>query len=315
MLLSVIIPAYNCSNTLSNAVKSILQADNKEIEIVIVDDGSTDNTPAVGKQLSDIHDNVLLITQQNSGAHNARLKGVSVAHGEYIMFCDADDTVDPQNLIKMMDVVSRNDFDIVVGCSRDFSSDGKLEYIQYNKIHGEMSSEKFIQGILLSKIIIGPACKCIKRNLFEMADSQLSREIVFNEDVFMNVSVGLKSRKNLVLKDTIVYNHLIDNPDSITHTRTQSEEAWGQLFGCINRILPSGSQAISRAFNTYIFDRLRSNYFNKGKKPDNIYCFIDHIHDVKPLSYKDKITMWLLKYPVCMPLYCRLRVLRRWIGK
>lgn len=91
MLLSVIIPAYNCKDTLSAAVSSV--AENfKDTEIIIIDDGSTDSTPSVINDLKSRYSCVASKRINNSGPANARNEGIKTAQGDYIMFIDSDDT-------------------------------------------------------------------------------------------------------------------------------------------------------------------------------------------------------------------------------
>ena len=92
MLLSIIIPAYNCADTLEKAVSSAVFFDNAEI--IIVDDGSTDTTPDVIKNLADRYGSIRTVRQTNSGPAKARNTGIDIACGDYIMFIDSDDTFD-----------------------------------------------------------------------------------------------------------------------------------------------------------------------------------------------------------------------------
>lgn len=87
-LVSVVIPAYNSANHISNALDSVIAQDYPAIEILVVDDGSTDNTREI---VSTYGDRVRLITQANQGSAAARNKGIQHAQGKYIAFLDADD--------------------------------------------------------------------------------------------------------------------------------------------------------------------------------------------------------------------------------
>lgn len=91
--LSFIIPVYNAEKTLCNAVNSILQQDNGCIEIILVNDGSTDNSPQICDELQRQYPIVTTIHQKNQGSLAARMTGASVAKGQYYLFVDADDVV------------------------------------------------------------------------------------------------------------------------------------------------------------------------------------------------------------------------------
>ena len=89
--ISVIIPAYNAETTLRTAVESILSQQVPELEIIIVNDGSTDGTDRLCHALASEYPCIHVITQKNAGICAARNRGMEAASGEYITFCDDDD--------------------------------------------------------------------------------------------------------------------------------------------------------------------------------------------------------------------------------
>lgn len=89
--ISVIIPAYNAETTLRTAVESILSQQVPELEIIIVNDGSTDGTHRLCHALASEYPCIHVITQKNAGICAARNRGMEAASGEYITFCDDDD--------------------------------------------------------------------------------------------------------------------------------------------------------------------------------------------------------------------------------
>ena len=89
--ISVIIPAYNAETTLRTAVESILSQQVPELEIIIVNDGSTDGTDRLCHALASEYPCIYVITQKNAGICAARNRGMEAANGEYITFCDDDD--------------------------------------------------------------------------------------------------------------------------------------------------------------------------------------------------------------------------------
>lgn len=91
--ISVIIPAYNCAELLPRSVFSILMQEFSDFEVIIVNDGSTDDTWQVCSDLSENDSRVRLINKENGGVSSARNAGLDAARGEYVMFVDADDAV------------------------------------------------------------------------------------------------------------------------------------------------------------------------------------------------------------------------------
>jgi len=127
MLISVIIPAFNCEKSIKRTVDSILSSGLTDYEIVIVNDGSTDNTAAVCNSLCSQYSFIKYIEQQNSGVSAARNKGISIATGEYTMFFDADDTAEENGFSECVDIIKCERPDILVyGMSFDYYKNGKL---------------------------------------------------------------------------------------------------------------------------------------------------------------------------------------------
>lgn len=117
MAVSVIIPVYNAESTVSGALNSMIAQTLRPIEIICIDDGSTDSTLDVLKKYQkDNPDIVKIITGPNSGSFNARERGIEAASGDYIAFCDADDTADPRMLSTLHAVATNSGADISV-CS------------------------------------------------------------------------------------------------------------------------------------------------------------------------------------------------------
>ena len=91
---SVIIPAYNSEKTIKRCIESIILQNRADVEIIIINDGSTDETDSICKVLQTEHENIIYITKENGGVSSARNSGLSVATGEFVMFVDSDDYVD-----------------------------------------------------------------------------------------------------------------------------------------------------------------------------------------------------------------------------
>lgn len=126
-LLSVIIPAFNCEKTIKHTVDSIISSGLTDYEIVIVNDGSTDDTASVCNSLCSQFSFIKYMEQENSGVSAARNKGISISTGEYIMFFDADDTVEENGFSECVDIVKKEKPDILVfGMSFDYYKNGKL---------------------------------------------------------------------------------------------------------------------------------------------------------------------------------------------
>ena len=105
-MISVIVPTYNYANYIGKAVDSVLCQSYSDLEIIIVDDGSTDNTKDIVSKFNDSR--IHYFYQKNQGANVARNRGVAEANGEYILFLDSDDVLHPQHLEAYLQVALKN---------------------------------------------------------------------------------------------------------------------------------------------------------------------------------------------------------------
>lgn len=118
-LISVIIPVYNGANYLSASINSVLAQTYQNIELIVVDDGSSDESANIAKA----YNNILLLTQENSGIGAARNRGVEHAQGEYVAFLDHDDLWLPDKLmLQMQAFIDQPALDIVFGHVEQFIS-------------------------------------------------------------------------------------------------------------------------------------------------------------------------------------------------
>ena len=109
-LFSVIIPVYNVERFLEECVKSVLEQTFQNYEIILVDDGSTDNSRYIIEKYALDYDNFHAIHKENGGQGVARNLGLELAKGEYIHFIDSDDYIIPETYEKLYDMVTRKDY-------------------------------------------------------------------------------------------------------------------------------------------------------------------------------------------------------------
>tara|TARA_R110002095_G_scaffold210609_1_gene197952 strand:+ start:1546 stop:4569 length:3024 start_codon:yes stop_codon:yes gene_type:complete len=111
---SIIVPAYNASTTLERTIASVKAQDYKNWEIILIDDGSTDDTPQLAQAFVKKDKRISYFKQNNAGVSAARNTGLTKAGGDWILFLDSDDTIDPRFLSKMMGSANDNRSDIVI---------------------------------------------------------------------------------------------------------------------------------------------------------------------------------------------------------
>lgn len=111
---SMIIPAYNAENHISRCIDTVLAQTLEDVEIIVVDDGSTDYTPEIIDWYAATYENVIVIHQENGGAAAARNTGIRYANGEYIGFVDSDDMIRPNMVKRLYQSAQKNNCDIAI---------------------------------------------------------------------------------------------------------------------------------------------------------------------------------------------------------
>lgn len=127
-LISVIVPAYNAEPYLGEALRSVLSQTCADLELIVVNDGSTDKTGDVARSFTDPR--VLVLDRRNGGVSSARNAGLDVARGSFIAFLDADDAMEPTNLSEKLEALVRTGSDWVYGdlliCDERLRSTGRV---------------------------------------------------------------------------------------------------------------------------------------------------------------------------------------------
>lgn len=159
-LISVVIPAYNCARYLSAAIQSALDQTYPNIEVVVVNDGSPDNTDEV---VQPFLDRIVYIKQKNKGLSGARNAGFRAGKGEYVCFLDADDILLPHKFEKQMAVFEREpDLGVVISGYYDITDDGEtILQTVYKSWHRDALTH------LLNHEVFPPHAPLIRRSILE----------------------------------------------------------------------------------------------------------------------------------------------------
>ena len=128
---SLVIPVYNAENYIARCIDTVLAQSFSELEIIIVDDGSTDHTPDIIEWYARKYLNIRVVHQENSGIAAARNTGIRNANGSYIGFMDSNDMLYPDMIKRLYHAIRSNDCDIVCTSGYEIRKDGYKEFMQY----------------------------------------------------------------------------------------------------------------------------------------------------------------------------------------
>lgn len=209
--ISIIIPAYNASKYITRTLDSICNQTYKNLEIIVVDDGSSDNTLEICKEQSEKDNRIKVFHKKNEGVTLARDMGISLATGELIGFIDADDTIDPKMYECLYNNLVKYDADISHCGYKTIKENGE-ENLFYGT--GKLIIQSNTDGIvdLIKGEIIEPSLciKLFRKELFDNLDYDKTMRI--NEDYVMNLLLFKKSRKSVFVDEP--YYHYYQNENS-----------------------------------------------------------------------------------------------------
>jgi glycosyltransferase involved in cell wall biosynthesis len=220
-MISVIVPVYNGEKTIERCLKSITEQTEKDIEIIVVDDGSTDNSAEIARAFPD--GRIVVLTQKNSRQGEARNHGLRKARGEYAAFVDADDTIEPQMLGAMLAEMKRHDADIVQCNLTDIMPDGS-KHVQLERFDGVVvPDEKYIERYMAKNArhsfeVCNKLFKIdfIRKNKLRFEDS----DRVFSEDLLFNLEAARYLKKICFISKP--YYNYYQNENSHMHRPEQS---------------------------------------------------------------------------------------------
>ena len=134
-LVSVIVPIYNAAPFLAEALDSIITSTYRPIEVIMIDDGSTDNSLSIAQLYCQQHSECKVIIQKNAGASAARNSGIRLSHGKYILPVDADNTIDPLYIAEAVEILEKNLNIKIVSCRADFfgAKTGEWKFPPFSK--------------------------------------------------------------------------------------------------------------------------------------------------------------------------------------
>lgn len=178
---SVIIPVYNAEKTLARCLESVLAQKRNDIEVVIVNDGSSDSSEKIISNFLETNENIVYIYQENAGVSRARNVGLESAKGEYIVFLDSDDYMDRDYFFEL-DRMDDADSDLVVFAYRNHGDLTSGNNERYETIAQAESSEKRLESLLLGREIMPPWNKQFKRSIIEQNHLRFNETLQIGED-------------------------------------------------------------------------------------------------------------------------------------
>lgn len=269
--ISVIIPAYNVEEYLEECLDSLLSQTLKDFEVIVVNDGSTDNTKHLLERYEKMMDNLLVIHQMNSGsAGGPRNKAIRQAKGDYIFFLDPDDTLPAHTLKIMYQTITSTNSDIVAG-----------SYCRFNS--SKRWTVKHIDNIFsVEKVVTLEECPELLNNLIA-CNKLYNKQFLLNNDVCFGEELRYGEDKVFVLKALCSMNKLHIIPWIIYNYRVRETSENGSATQDLSlKTFSESVKGITESFTQDFITRssrykfLLKSFFTPERVQFDYIRFIDH---------------------------------------
>ena len=282
---TIIIPVYNAYNTIDRCIKSIINQTYKNIEVLLINDGSKDKSLEKLKEYEKKYDYIYVIDKKNEGVAKTRNLGIKKATGDYIAFIDNDDYIDSDYIERFLNLIIEENSDVAIGGFKRVNEDGKILY------------KKKLKDTYWSRYnIITPWAKLYKREFLIKNKIQFFNYGI-GEDVYFNVLLYSKNPKTIITEYS-GYNWLY-NEQSVSNTSHKGLNKNLDILKLLNKIR-----------NINVNDDIYINYYIKKfyiwyllysgrystkeaflRENENIKCWISYNKlkfRITPLSHKIK---------------------------
>lgn len=305
---SIIIPIFNMEKYLNKCIESILKQTYKNIEIILINDGSTDCSEQIVIEWAKKDSRIIYVYQENKGSGIARNNGLSKATGKYVVFVDPDDWIEEDAIEQFVFQMERNNPDLIIACAYNeyFDKNGKILEIKKDNFLNEYMNDiekiknKYV-SLFLENAITAPWNKMykldiIKQNNIEFPNLKRSQDIVFNYRYYDCI-------KSLQIYDKKLYHYRIENETYGKKINAEYYKTVCKIYEDINKLLEKWNVKLEEKENTEFikyFYNLIIWQISIGKSSKVMQDIVNNetVHDIisksKPQGLKQTVLRKLL---------------------
>lgn len=305
--ISIIIPCYNVEKYLDKCIQGVIGQNYANWEAILVDDGSTDNTPHLCYLWQNTDNRIRVIHQQNQGASVARNTGIAEARGKYICFVDSDDTIGPDYLKALFDMHTRTRAELTISGIELTSNVGEEVFQVPESIFSKSEFKKLFYLQDYQFLLRGPTCKLFDLSVIQSNHLKFDRTVHFGEDAIFVLQYCLHIQK-IAFSNNVSY-HYFRRPSGLVYAKCHRRDSeneirsfsrifkeWAKRFGVPYFTIPYFSDTLSLIYNRF-FGGSTLNY--SFWQYINSYSHLDsrvyqHLYPAK--TTKARVYQRMLKY-------------------
>ena len=217
-IVSVIIPVYQAEKYLMRCVNSVIKQTYKKLEIILIDDGSNDNSLSICYKLAKEDDRIVVLHQANAGVAVTRNRGLVCANGEFIYFLDSDDWIEQDTILSLVEALKKQDSDICI-CGFKQWDNQKVKEFSF-EVDVQVNFQDFLQNyfwkLYEETVLFNIGTKLYKKQIIETNHIRFCENMVIYEDICFFLEY-LKAVEKIELFGNPYYYYYIGNNTSSTH--------------------------------------------------------------------------------------------------
>ena len=249
--ISIVVPVYNVERYLEQCLNSIYKLNLIDKEIILVNDGSTDNSLKILENYKEKYpENTKIITQINQGLAEARNTGIRNAYGEFILFIDSDDFIDPIVTENFLNEVYKQKVDILIGDYTEYFSDNELKKRNHYNLGDESTGLFFLEEGFKNKCFEVVVWKNIYRREFLLENNLFFKKGLLHEDNLFTPIVFYYAKRVKYFNGEEFYYYRQNNSSSIM--KTKNKKNYEHMLYIINQLLEFVKE-----------NKINNKYFNR----------------------------------------------------
>ena len=284
MKISIIVPIYNRELYLEECLNSIINQTYSNIEIILINDGSTDGSNDIINKYKERDNRIIAYTQKNSGVSSARNKGIELANGEYITFVDSDDVISNYYIETM---VLNLEKDALVICNMKEFKNNKISLDSLD--NSDIANSVDVSFMVNKRMINTPCCKLYSKRIIDDNNISFDETISLGEDLLFNIYY-IKHINKIIYHSAVLYYYRKSNSNSL------SSKYYKDMRDIQIMLLSEFENNINCFDNVddYKFGFIDSILGNELRNKDN--CFIHNYINIKKMLKSDFIRSYIEKY-------------------
>lgn len=320
-LVSIVVPVYNVEHYLQECILSLLGQTYKNIEVILVDDGSTDSSGNICDLFAEKDSRIKVIHKRNAGLGYARNSGLEIAKGEYITFIDSDDIAEKNLVELLMNAVHEAAADTCIGGFKRISEDGKILF--HERYQPEMYERDAVYQNLFARMLGSAADKhdAIRMSVWNVLYSMKiirennirfpSERMLISEDIIWD-SEYYRHSEHAAIIDSTAYNYRV-TPGSLTQKyKSNKFEMICKLYNVLEEKVKDNSDMKTRLQRQF-FVNLRDCIHQENRKishndkktyktrikailDDSVVEKVAYEYPIQKIQLKQRLFIWLVKY-------------------